>query len=318
MGRISSLPWLVLPPLGLWAFARLLSLLNERQNLAQRPHHTASIDGLVIHYREEGQGPAVVLVHGMGGSLDDFRRTFHLLVGAGFRAVAVDLPGFGYSDRAPWADLSPQGHARIIAGLLDRLGIEKASFIGHSLGGAIALHLAHMYPERVDRLVLVSSAVPGRLIPPLLRPIWWDPVLEVIVSFCLHFGPVRERLWRGGVYDPATLTPELREAMRRPSLIRGTTRAVVATGKALLREAPLDLRAITHPVLILWGADDHWLDLRSAYRLLAALPNARLRIVPRARHMVLEERPDEAHAEIMAFLAQRVEASGRGPGEALS
>jgi len=311
-------PWLLLPPVGLWAFARLLSLLYERQALAHRPHRTAVVDGLTVHYRDEGEGPAVVLIHGMGGSMDNFRRTFDLLVGAGFRTVAVDLPGFGYSDRAPWADLSPQGHARTVLGLLDKLGIDKASLIGHSLGGAIALHFARLHPERVERLVLVSSAVPGHLIPGLLRPIWWGPVLEVIAALCLHFWPVREALWRGGVYDPTTLTPELREAMRRPSLIKGTTQAVVATGKALLREAPLDLAAVRHPVLIIWGADDRWLDLRSAYRLLAALPNARLRIVPRARHMVLEERPDEAHAEMVAFLSQAVEAPGRSPGKALS
>jgi pimeloyl-ACP methyl ester carboxylesterase len=298
--------WLLgaLCPLPLWAFARLLSWANERRELHERPYRTVMVEGASVHYRDEGRGPTVVLIHGMGGSLDNFRRTFQLLVEAGFRVLAVDLLGFGYSDRALWADLSPQGHARTIVALLDEVGVGRASFIGHSLGGAIALHLAYRYPERVERLVLVSSAVPGRLIPGLLRPIWWDPVLEVIVSFCLHFWPAREMLWRGGVYDAATLTPELREAMRRPSLIRGTTRAVVATGKAFLREAPLVLREIRHPVLILWGAEDRWLDLRSAYYLLSSLPNARLRVIPRARHMVLEERPEEAHAEILAFLTQ--------------
>jgi len=300
--------WLLgaLCPLSLWAFARLLSWANERRTLNERPYRTAMVEGACIHYRDEGQGPAVVLIHGMGGSLSNFRRTFELLVQAGFRVLAVDLLGFGYSDRALWADLSPQGHARTIVALMDEVGVGRASLIGHSLGGAIALHLAYRYPERVERLVLVSSAVPGRLIPGLLRPIWWDPVLEVIVSFCLHFWPVREMLWRGGVYDATTLTPELREAMRRPSLIRGSTRAMVATGKALLREAPLKLQEIRHPVLILWGAEDSWLDLRSAYRLISSLPNARLRIVPRARHMVLEERPEEAHAEILAFLTQKL------------
>ena len=300
--------WLLgaLCPLSLWAFARLLSWANERRTLNERPYRTAMVEGACIHYRDEGQGPAVVLIHGMGGSLSNFRRTFELLVQAGFRVLAVDLLGFGYSDRALWADLSPQGHARTIVALMDEVGVGRASLIGHSLGGAIALHLAYRYPERVERLVLVSSAVPGRLIPGLLRPIWWDPVLEVIVSFCLHFWPVREMLWRGGVYDATTLTPELREAMRRPSLIRGSTRAMVATGKALLREAPLKLQEIRHPVLILWGAEDSWLDLRSAYRLISSLPNARLRIVPRARHLVLEERPEEAHAEILAFLTQKL------------
>jgi len=293
-------------PTGIWTIARLLWLWNERHGLGSRPHSTAPVEGALLHYRDEGQGPPVLLLHGMGGSMDNFTTTFQLLTGAGFRVVAVDLLGFGYSDRPLWADLTPQGHARTIVALMDYLGIDKASLIGHSLGGAIALHLAYRYPLRVERLVLVSSAIPGQLIPKLLRPIWWPPVLEVIVSFCLHFPPIREMLWRGGVYDPATLTPALREAMRRPSLVRGTTKAVVATGLALLREAPLCLEKVHHPTLVLWGGDDRWLDLRSARKIVAFLPNARLRVIPQARHMLLEERPEEAHAEIIAFLKEEV------------
>jgi pimeloyl-ACP methyl ester carboxylesterase len=308
--RLAGLVPLALAPGALWAYAKWLQHRYERQELEslREPQRVARVDGVGLYYVTAGEGPAIVLIHGMGSSLQTFRRTISLLA-RDYRVVAFDLAGFGLSDRALEADLSPQGQACLTWELMRHLGIERASVIGHSLGGAIALHLAARHPEAVERLVLVSSAVPGHVLPSWVRPFWHPPVLEVIVALALHDPLFREWLWRGGVWDSSILTPELRAVMRQPALVRGTTRAIVRAGLALLEEEPLDLSRIAQPVLLLWGEDDRWLDLRSARRLLQALPDARLRLVPRARHMVLEERPEEAHTIILAFLRGEEEGS---------
>lgn len=316
IGLVAALPVL------LWAYAWWLERRNERLELSdlRDPEQVATVDGLALHYLDAGEGPPVLLLHGMGGSLANFPRTIALLA-RDHRVVAVDLAGFGLSDRPRDADLTPQGQARLVRALMERLGIERADVIGHSLGGAIALHLAARYPEVVGRLVLVSSAVPGRLIPWFLRPVWYPPVVRTIVALCLHCGPAREWMWRAGGWGADVLTPELRQAMRLPSLIRGTTEAITRVGLALAREERLDLARIGQPVLLLWGAEDRWVDLRSARRLLRALPNARLEVIPRARHMVLEERPDEAHAAIVSFLSSAQPGdtpAGRAAGQAVS
>ncbi len=316
VGLAAALPAL------LWAYAWWLERANERLDLndLRDPEQVATVDGIALHYLDVGQGAPVLLLHGMGGSLANFPRAIALLARS-HRVVALDLAGFGLSDRPRDADLTPQGQARLVRGLMARLGIQRADVIGHSLGGAIALHLAARYPEAVGRLVLVSSAVPGRLIPWFLRPVWFPPVVRTIVALCLHCAPAREWMWRAGVWSADVLTPELRQAMRLPSLVRGTTDAITRVGLALAREERLDLSQVRQPVLLLWGAEDRWVDLRSARRLLRALPDARLEVIPRARHMVLEERPDEAHAVIVSFLEAGHSAdtpTGSATGQAVS
>jgi pimeloyl-ACP methyl ester carboxylesterase len=324
MGRLlrAQIGLMAAVPALLWAYGWWLERTNERLGLSELrdPEQTVAVNGLSLHYLDVGQGPPVLLLHGMGGSLANFPRTIELL-SRSRRVVALDLAGFGLSDRPRDADLTPQGQARLVRGLMQALGIEQADVIGHSLGGAIALHLAARYPESVRRLVLVSSAVPGRLIPWFLRPFWFPPVVRTIVALCLHCGPAREWMWRAGVWSADVLTPELRRAMRLPSLVRGTTDAITRVGLALAREEPLDLSQVRQPVLLLWGAEDRWVDLKSARRLLRTLPDARLEVVPRARHMVLEERPDEAHAAILSFLQQGPlpgQATGEAAGQAVS
>jgi len=202
LGLAAALPAL------LWAYGWWLERSNERLELAQLrdPEQTVAVDGLLLHYLDVGQGPPVLLLHGMGGSLANFPRTIELL-SQGRRVVALDLAGFGLSDRPRQADLTPQGQARLVWGVMQALGIERADVIGHSLGGAIALHLAARYPQAVGKLVLVSSAVPGRLIPWFLRPVWFPPVVRTIVALCLHCGPAREWMWRAGVWSADVLTP---------------------------------------------------------------------------------------------------------------
>ena len=117
------------------------------------------IDGLALHYVRRGRGPAVVLLHGLGGFAESWRCTLDALAGRA-DVQAVDLPGFGRSGK-PRARYDLTFFARALHGFLDGLGLGQVSLVGHSLGGAIAVAYALTHPGRVDRLALIGAVVPG-------------------------------------------------------------------------------------------------------------------------------------------------------------
>ncbi len=288
----------------LWGYPRWLIARNEDlEPAAARPGRVLHLGGLAIHYIDKGQGPAVVLIHGLGGCLYNFRYNIPAL-SEQFRTVALDLKGFGYSDRPPDADYCETAQARLVAGFMDELGLERAAVLGHSLGGAIALRLAALFPQRVDRLVLVASAPPTRLVPPggpVLRPL-----LRLGAALVLHQPGLRAAVLRSGFYDPSFVTPAMLKEFRCLARIRGSTEAIVRVLMDSARDEPLDLRQIRQPTLLLWGDGDRALGLGVARWFQARLPDARLEVIERARHMVMEERANESNAAILSFLQREV------------
>ncbi|MFQ5879716.1 MAG: alpha/beta fold hydrolase [Dehalococcoidia bacterium] len=289
-----------------WAYTRWLTRRNEQVDpaLLARPGDMIYIDGIGIHYMERGHGWPLVLIHGLGGSTYNFRHNIPALA-EHFRVLAPDLMGFGFSDRPPDADYSLTSQAQLVRNFMARLGVQQASVLGLSMGGTVAMRLAANFPERVERLVLAASAGGGRLVPAWAGSFLARPLVEAFVAFALHNRTFREALWRTGSYDPTVLTPEVKEGYYRPGRIRGSARAVAKVMADLAREEPLDLSRIYQPTLLLWGADDRWLRLSLAQQLLQALPNAELQIIDQARHMVLEERAEEANRAAISFLLRR-------------
>lgn len=288
----------------LWAFPSWLIGRSEDLELAEvaRPGQVLHLDGVGIHYIDKGQGQALVLIHGLGGCLYNFRYNISAL-SERFRVVALDLKGFGYSDRPPGADYSQAAQASLVADFMQRLGVARAAVLGHSLGGAIALRLASLFPERVDRLILVASAPPARLVPPLAG-VALRPILRLGTALVLHQPGLREAVLRSGFYDPSFVTAEMLDEFRRFSRIRGSAEAIVRVLVDSARDEPLDLAQIRQPTLLLWGEGDRAVGLRIARWFLARLPDARLRVIEKARHMVIEERADESNAAILSFLQQ--------------
>ena len=117
------------------------------------------VDGLSLHYLVEGRGPAVVLLHGLGGFAASWRHNISALADRA-TVYALDLPGFGRSAK-PRADYGLAYFARALHGFLDAIGVSQASLVGHSLGGAVAVTYALTHPTRVERLALLGSVVPG-------------------------------------------------------------------------------------------------------------------------------------------------------------
>lgn len=271
---------------------------------AEPPGSFLDVDGVRLHYVEAGQGAPVVLIHGLGASTYSFRYTIPELAQR-YRVVAFDLKGFGYSARPASGDYSLTAHAKLIAAAMRALGIERAAVVGHSLGGAIALRLASLCPERVDRLVLVDAATDralqrGRSLAWLARP--FAPIIALAT---LHRQRFRRFALRAAVHDPAHITPEVVEGYFRPSRMKGHARAFARLMAHRRRDTPVDLASVRAPTLVLWGEHDRWLPPSLGEELARALPNARLEVVPAAGHLPLEEQPGYSNRALLAFLGAK-------------
>lgn len=263
-----------------------------------------TVDGVRVRYVRAGSGPAVVLLHGFTSSIVTWR---DVLPGMARRhdVLALDLPGFGGSDQPP--DLSARLYPRLVLALMDRTGIVRASLVGNSMGGAVAIGVAAEAPERVDRLVLIDSA--GFNLSPGDRPFmvrlagsWGGALAERL--------PIRRALVRAALrqvfFDDAQVTPERVEEYVAPLLRPGTmasVRSLLASQGAEAAAFQRTIAGVRAPTLVLWGRQDAWIPLEHAGRFAAAIPGARTVVLEACGHMPQEERPGETLRLIEAFLA---------------
>ncbi|SFN86006.1 alpha/beta hydrolase [Nocardia asteroides NBRC 15531] len=253
-----------------------------------------------FHYRQLGAGSPVVFLP--GGTVWSYTwREIAPAVAAGHTVVTVDPPGYGYTtptDPAFGFDLTSTTDA--IVQFLDAAGIERASFVAHSMGGALAVALAARYPERVDRLVLAAPLVLDRDLNPALRLVRVPGVGQAAAELMTE--PVFTTGLRNSYAHPERLTPEVAAAYW-DAASRPVNRA------AMWRASGLDLAAVTAllprvaaPTLLVWGSGDTWIPVEQSTEVLAQLPSARRALVPDAAHMVHEDNPGGFRAAIGDFL----------------
>jgi pimeloyl-ACP methyl ester carboxylesterase len=269
----------------------------------EKPGRIVSIDGVGIHYLEVGEGPALVLIHGLGASTFTFQRVLPELARR-FRVVALDLKGFGFSDR-PDGDYTLAAQADLIRQLMDRLGIERASVLGHSMGGAVAMRLALAYPERVERLILASSASDLELERRILGAALLGRLLPLVAPFTLHNRRFRELSLKSGFYDPDHCTEQIIEGYMLPGRVRGYLRALGDTMAHWRRDPPLRPADITHPTLVLWGEADRWLPPSRGERLQRLISGSRLEVIRGGGHLFLQEQPESSLRLIEDFLLEK-------------
>ena len=270
---------------------------------AQGPGRTVEVDGVTLHYIEKalpigGHVPAIVMVHGFGGHTYSYRYQLEDL-GQDYRCIAIDLKGFGYSERPETGDYSLSEQARLVLGAMDRLGIERATLIGHSMGGEVVMRMAEMAPERVDKLILAAT-VPGKKVRLAPRIGAMRPLMVPLARFTAWSS------WRRLFYDPSKLDIEaIRAAYTRPARIHGSLNTVWQMWDDVRHnDEPIDHSRITMPVLILWAERERILPLpgSSLRWLQKRLPNATTVHIPRTGHMLLEEQPAAATDAIRGFL----------------
>jgi pimeloyl-ACP methyl ester carboxylesterase len=262
------------------------------------------VDGLRLYLRDTGprDAPAVILLHGFGSSLqtwDDWAR----VLSVDHRVIRFDLPGFGLTGADPTGDYSDQRTIQVLAALMDKLDLRRASLIGNSLGGKIAWMFAATYPDRVDRLVLVSPdgfASPGFDYNKRAEVPW----LMRLLPYTLPKDLLRSTI-APAFANPAALTPPLMtryyDMMRAPGV---RTAMLARMAQVMLAPPEAALHRITAPTLLIWGERDAMIPYSNAADYLRTIPNARLVSFPKLGHVPQEEAPAESVAPVEAFLAE--------------
>jgi pimeloyl-ACP methyl ester carboxylesterase len=260
-----------------------------------------------MRYLSAGSGPALVLVHGLLGYSFSWRFTIPAL--AQHAAVyAIDMLGTGFSDRPPGLDCSLKASAERLLRFMDRIGLARCDLMGTSHGGAVALTVAALAPDRIRRLILVDPVNPwsvhGKhlsvfLSHPLIAPLFLSlaPRVRILDEFYLR------RLFG----DPRRIPPDSLEGYRKPMCMPGSYEyglAVLRLWNRDLKELESRLPRVAHlPTLLIWGSLDTAVDPASAAQLQQRFKDCRLVMFEGAGHLPYEEVPDEFNRAVTEFLS---------------
>lgn len=262
---------------------------------------------LQIHYNDAGTGEqTVVMLHGSGpgaSGWSNFHRNVEPLVGAGYRVVLMDCPGWSKSDSVVSTGSRSELNARALKGLMDVIGLEKVHIIGNSMGGHSAVAFALAYPQRVGKLVLMGGGTGG------VSPLVPTPTEGIKLIGALYREPTIENLKRMlnvFVYDPSKLTEELIKT-RLENLLsrRDHLENFVKSAEANPKQFPdvgHRLGEIAAPALLVWGRDDRFVPLDVGLRLVAGLQNADLHVFSRCGHWAQWEHAEKFNQLVLNFL----------------
>ena len=264
-----------------------------------------------IHYREVGEGPPIVFVHGLLVDGRLWRKVTPLLEDR-FRCIVPDLPlGSHRTPMKPDADLSPPGLARIVAGFLEALDLEDVTLVANDTGGAISQITAANHPERIGRLILTNCDAFENFLPPAFRGLQWaarvPPVLNGIMQ-----GMRLERMRRlpnayGWLikhdFDDAPTRDWVKPFLTDRAIRRDTAKVLRGIDPRYTIEAAEKLRSFDRPALLAWAVEDRFFKMPFAERLAATIKDATLERIEDSYTFVSEDQPDRL-AEVIARFAR--------------
>jgi pimeloyl-ACP methyl ester carboxylesterase len=264
--------------------------------------HFVVVGGLRVHYRDRGNGPVIVLLHGSNSSLYAWEGWVPVLA-KDHRVITLDLPGHGLTGPDPLHRYSAQQMADFLYDFARTLEIERFVVGGHSMGGNVAWHYALSHPQRVQQLILVDSAgLPRREPRPLAFRLfaskWMGWLGRWVSPQFLIAGSLRQTY-----FDPRRVTGQqiaLYEDLLLREGNRGATRErFVSSGDD---GAETHLPMLHVPTLIVWGAEDRWILPKYADEFGRLIPGSKLVVLPKLSHDPMEEDPAVSVAPVLAFL----------------
>ena len=266
-------------------------------------HHEVQYVMLHGHRRafvKAGSGPALLLLHGLGCDHTTWEPVIDALAKR-YTVIAPDLLGHGSSDK-PRADYSVGGYANGMRDLLTVFGIDKATVVGHSFGGGVAMQFAYQFPERTERMMLVSSGGLGPEVTPAIRAITTPGFHQVMGVLTLpgvrHAGIFGLKVasstgWKS-TRDLAEVA-DIYESFKDPHArvaIRHVVRAVVDWSGQIVTMADRAYLTEAMPMAVVWGRDDQVIPVRHASNAAALAPKARIEVLPNAGHFPHKDHPE--------------------------
>ena len=281
--------------------------------------HSVTLHGHELSYIDSGEGPVLLFIHGILGSQAQWAHLVDRL-DDDHRLIVPDLFGHGQSAK-PVGDYSLGAHAATLRDLLDRLEIERVTLVGHSLGGGIALVFSYLFPERVDRIILVASGGLGREVSPLLRSATLpgaEWVLPVIAS-----GWVRDRIASAGrALSSVGVRPgsDTREVWQGFTSLgdADTRRAFLATTRSVIDPGGQSVNAHDYlpdtsppPTLVVWGTKDRMIPAWHAATVTSSIPGSRVELFEGAGHFPHLDDPERFTDLVRDFVGEGDGQSGR-------
>jgi len=266
------------------------------------------VDGVHVRYRSTGEGPAVVLLHGFGASLDSWAGVAPH-VAAHHRVIAVDLKGFGWTSR-PDGDYSAPAQAHMVWALLDKLGVTDVAIVGHSWGSSVALTMAVQHPDRVRRVALYDAYVYDDQVASFFR--WSELSGFGELLFSTFYTERIEDRAPLAFYDERWVTQDRVDRVEADLAKPGTTAAALAVARGHhFAELHDQLRTFTKPVLLLWGENDQVTPLHFGQRLANELANARIVTYAQCGHIPMIEAFARSTRDLVSFLDDDHDADAR-------
>ena len=273
----------------------------EKRYVASSPQ-TIDVDGLKVHYKDTGPkgAPALLLLHGFGSSLQAWD-DWSLKLDQKYRVIRLDLPGFGLTGASPGHDYSEEKDLAILTHFANKLGLEKFSVIGHSMGGKMAWTLAASQPERVQALVLMAPDGFPEAKDIGTKP-YEVPAVTGLIKYFLPKYLVRKSIEPAFAEADALSDSRVNryyDMLRAP----GVRAAILERSNQTIYTDPVPrLKAIKAPTLLIWGEQDQMIPSTNAKSYASVLSNSTTVLVPKLCHLLQEEQPEKGLTAVMQFL----------------
>ncbi|MDI6762442.1 MAG: alpha/beta hydrolase [Thermodesulfobacteriota bacterium] len=270
---------------------------------------TVQIKGRTIFYVVKGEGKPLLLIHGYGAGIWVWEKQIEILSHS-YRVYALDLIGYGFSDR-PKIDYTAEVYIHFVRDFMDGVGMKRATLIGNSMGGGIAWAMAALFPERVEKLILINCIPPDIL--DQVRNDSFRTLVAIKDIFLLPYLIIAGRssnsvklILQECVSDIKLITPEILNRQYQLSKIKGTTWVLYSTfknagGASKLKDC---LSQIHQPTLLIWGEKDLIFPPSVGEGLHRIIKNSKIQIIKGSGHIPMWETPEEVNQVILDFLKE--------------
>ncbi|HFA50134.1 MAG TPA: alpha/beta hydrolase [Bacteroidetes bacterium] len=276
--------------------------INElEEKYANAESEFIKIDGMDVHYRIEGQGRPLVLIHGTGASLHTWDKWTEQLKDS-FEIIRMDLPAFGLTGPNKDGDYSMEFYTRFLNRFLQKINVDSFYLAGNSLGGRIAWNYAAAYPQQIKKLILIDAAgAPNDKGLPLVFKLARNPVSAVLFRYVLPKSFIEKNM-KEVYFDDAKITSEIIDRYHSMALRPGNRQAFIDRANMDFPDRTAILSKIICPTLIMWGRHDEWIPVGDAAFFDKKIPNSKVVIYENAGHVPMEEIGTETAEDARAFL----------------
>jgi len=272
-----------------------------KNKYAAAPSKFMELNELRIHYRDEGTGDAIVLVHGTGASLHTWNAWAQELSQT-HRVIRLDLPAYGLTGKDPKKRYSSKDYVDLIDAFLKELNVNQFHLAGNSLGGLVSWLYASYHPDKVQKLILIDpSGFPSKK-SPMVISLAKTPGINMLIRYVTPKAFIKKNL-KEVYYNPDLISTQILDRYYELTLAPGNRTAFIDRAKIEREDYTDRLGLITNPTLILWGAEDAWIPLKNAYRFEEKIATSTVVVMKETGHLPMEEKPAKSLAITLDFLS---------------